>query len=183
MELSALAVFPEEILTKLRTMTSADAPAVLAIYAEGIATGHATFESAAPDWAHFDESKLPAPRLVALDDEGGVTGWAALSPVSSRCVYGGVGEVSVYVAETARGQGLGRTLLRALIEGSEAEGLWTLTAGIFVENEASIRLHEQCGFDRLGVRRGLGKMGHGPMAGQWRDVVQMERRSTVVGID
>jgi len=94
-----------------------------------------------------------------------------------------VGEVSVYVAEAARGQGLGRTLLQALIEASEAEGLWTLTAGIFAENTASIRLHEQCGFQRLGVRRRLGKMSHGPMAGQWRDVVQLERRSTVVGVD
>ncbi|OLF73164.1 phosphinothricin acetyltransferase [Maricaulis sp. W15] len=170
-------------MTTLRTMTPADAADVLAIYAEGIATGHASFESAAPDWVHFDDSKLAAPRLVALDADGAVTGWAALSPVSSRCVYGGVGEVSVYVAEAARGQGLGRTLLQALIEASEAEGLWTLTAGIFAENTASIRLHEQCGFERLGVRRGLGKMGHGPMAGQWRDVVQMERRSDLVGVD
>ncbi|WP_323761442.1 GNAT family N-acetyltransferase [Maricaulis sp.] len=170
-------------MTTLRPMTPADAPDVLAIYAEGIATGHATFESAAPDWVHFDDSKLAAPRLVSADGAGLVTGWAALSPVSSRCVYGGVGEVSVYVAEFARGQGLGRTLLQALIDGSEAEGLWTLTAGIFAENASSIRLHEQCGFERLGVRRGLGKMSHGPMAGQWRDVVQMERRSTVVGVD
>jgi len=170
-------------MTTLRPMTPADAPDVLAIYAEGIATGHATFESAAPDWVHFDGGKLAAPRLVSLDADGGVTGWAALSPVSSRCVYGGVGEVSVYVAEAARGKGLGRVLLQALVEASEAAGLWTLTAGIFAENTASIRLHEQCGFERLGLRRGLGKMGHGPMAGQWRDVVQMERRSAVVGID
>ncbi|WP_295693500.1 GNAT family N-acetyltransferase [uncultured Maricaulis sp.] len=166
----------------IRTMMPADVSAVLAIYAEGIATGHATFESTAPDWAHFDESKLAAPRLVSLDADGGVTGWAALSPVSSRCVYGGVGEVSVYVAEAARGQGLGRALLEALVVASEAEGLWTLTAGVFAENAASIRLHEQCGFERLGVRRRLGKMSHGPMTGQWRDVVQMERRSTVVGV-
>jgi len=164
-------------------MTPADAPAVLAIYAGGIATGHATFESAAPDWVHFDDSKLAAPRLVAVDGEGAIAGWAALSPVSSRCVYGGVGEVSVYVAASARGQGLGRVLLEALVLASEAEGLWTLTAGIFAENTASIRLHEQCGFERLGVRRRLGKMNHGPMAGQWRDVVQMERRSSVVGVD
>ncbi|WP_421922783.1 GNAT family N-acetyltransferase [Maricaulis maris] len=164
-------------------MTAADAPAVLAIYAEGIATGHATFESTAPDWQHYDESKLAVPRLVSLDADGGVIGWAALSPVSSRCVYGGVGEVSVYVAEAARGRGLGLALLEALVVASEAEGLWTLTAGIFTENTASIRLHAQCGFERLGVRRRLGKMSHGPMAGQWRDVVQMERRSDVVGID
>jgi L-amino acid N-acyltransferase YncA len=183
MDQSAGATSRQETMTKLRPMTPTDAPAVLAIYAEGIATGHATFESAAPDWVHFDEGKLAAPRLVSLDGEGGVTGWAALSPVSSRCVYGGVGEVSVYVAEAARGKGLGRILLQALVDGSEAEGLWTLIAGIFVENTASIRLHEQCGFERLGVRRGLGKMSHGPMAGRWRDVVQMERRSTLVGID
>lgn len=170
-------------MTSIRTMMPADVSAVLAIYAEGIATGHATFESTAPDWAQFDESKLAAPRLVSMDADGRVTGWAALSPVSSRCVYGGVGEISVYVAEAARGQGLGRVLLEALVLASEAEGLWTLTAGIFAENTASIRLHEQCGFERLGVRRRLGKMSHGPMAGQWRDVVQMERRSSVVGID
>ncbi|WP_291844343.1 GNAT family N-acetyltransferase [Maricaulis sp.] len=170
-------------MTTVRPMTAADASAVLAIYAEGIATGHATFESAAPDWGHFDDSKLAAPRLVAVDGEGAIAGWAALSPVSSRCVYGGVGEVSVYVSKAARGQGVGRMLLSGLVEASEAEGLWTLTAGIFAENTASIRLHTQCGFERLGVRRGLGKMGHGPMAGRWRDVVQMERRSTVAGID
>ncbi len=170
-------------MTELRPMIPADAPAILAIYGEGIATGHATFESAAPDWAHFDAGKLTAPRLVSLDDDGALTGWAALSPASSRCVYGGVGEVSVYVADAARGQGIGRALLTGLIKASEAEGFWTLTAGVFAENTASIRLHEQCGFERLGVRRGLGKMSHGPMAGQWRDVVQMERRSTVIGVD
>lgn len=109
-------------MTTLRPMTDTDAPAVLAIYAEGIATGHASFENSAPDWVHFDDSKLAAPRLVAVDDAGLVIGWAALSPVSSRCVYGGVGEVSVYVAEAGRGQGVGRVLLAGLVEVSESAG-------------------------------------------------------------
>lgn len=166
----------------LRPMKAPDAAAVLAIYGEGIATGHATFESHVPDWAHFDAGKMASPRLVA-ELNGQVAGWAALSPVSSRCVYGGVGEVSVYVAGAARGRGIGRALLEALVAASEAEGIWMLNAGIFTENTASIALHEGCGFKRLGVQKGLGKMGHGPMAGQWRDVLLMQRRSEVVGVD
>lgn len=169
-------------MTLIRAMTANDADAVLAIYREGIATGHATFESEAPDWTHFDEGKLAAPRLVAELD-GAVTGWAVLSPTSSRCVYGGVGEVTVYVAASARGRGVGRSLLEALVQASEKEGIWTLVAGIFVENESSIALHAKCGFERLGIRKGLGKMGYGPKAGLWRDVLLMERRSTVVGVD
>ncbi len=169
-------------MVRVRLMQPDDSVAVLAIYGEGIDTGHATFESQVPDWAHFDAGKMASPRLVAEQD-GQVQGWAALSPVSSRCVYGGVGEVSVYVASSARGQGVGRALLEALVSGSEAAGIWMLNAGIFVENTASIVLHEACGFKRLGVQKGLGKMGHGPMAGQWRDVLLMQRRSEVVGVD
>ncbi|MHA6289497.1 GNAT family N-acetyltransferase [Maricaulis sp. CAU 1757] len=169
-------------MTRIRTMRDGDAQAVLAVYGAGLAGGHASFEAAVPDWADFDAAKLPEPRLVA--ERGGVVvGWAALSPVSSRCVYGGVAEVSVYVAPEAAGQGVGRLLLEALVGASEAAGLWTLTAGVFAENEASLRLHARCGFERLGVRRGLGRMNYGPMAGRWRDVVQLERRSTVVGVD
>jgi L-amino acid N-acyltransferase YncA len=169
-------------MTMIRTMTSDDADAVLAIYQSGIDTGHATFESQAPDWTHFDDGKMPEPRLVALSGDK-LVGWAALSPVSSRCVYGGVGEVTVYVDSTARGGGIGGALLDALIKASEAAGIWTLQSGIFVENTASIKIHEKHGFEHMGIRKALGKMSYGPMAGQWRDVLMMERRSSVVGVD
>lgn len=169
-------------MTQIRDLRSADANAVLAIYQEGIDTGHATFEASAPDWDQFDSGKMTKPRLVALDAADRVIGWAVLSPVSGRCVYGGVAEVIVYVAAKARGQGVGRALLEVLVEGSEAAGIWTLQASIFVENTGSIALHEVCGFDLLGTRKGLGKMSFGPMTGQWRDVVLMERRSEVVGV-
>ena len=169
-------------MTEIRPMAPGDADAVLRIYGEGIATGHATFESTTPSWPEFDAGKLDAPRLVAVDD-GEILGWAALSPVSSRCVYGGVGEMSVYVAEAARGRGAGRALLEAMVEASEAAGIWMLQAGIFPENEGSIALHERCGFKPLGRLEGLGRMGYGPLAGQWRDVLMMQRRSTVVGVD
>lgn len=164
-------------------MTDNDADAVLQIYQEGIDTGHATFEVSAPDWNGFDAGKLASPRLVAVDETETVLGWAVLSPTSSRCVYGGVAEVTVYVAAAARGQGVGTTLLGALVTASVAEGIWTLTAGIFVENAASITLYESFGFERLGVRRGLGKMRHGALSGRWRDVLQLERRSMVAGVD
>jgi L-amino acid N-acyltransferase YncA len=169
-------------MSMIRNMTPDDRDAVLAIYQSGIDTGHATFESQAPDWAHFDEGKLSEPRLVAKSGDT-LVGWAALSPVSSRCVYGGVGEVTVYVDSVARGEGIGGALLAALISASEAAGIWTLQSGIFVENTASIKIHEKHGFEHMGVRRGLGKMSYGPMAGHWRDVLMMERRSKVVGVD
>ncbi len=160
----------------LRPMTAADWPFVRAIYEQGIATGDATFETAAPDWAAWDAAHLPGGRLVArLASE--VTGWAALTPVSGRCVYAGVAEVSVYVAESARGRGIGRALLGALVTESERLGLWTLQAGILSENEASIALHTACGFRIVGVRERLGQRD-----GVWRDVVLMERRSAVVGV-
>lgn len=167
----------------IRTMTSADADAVLRIYQEGIATGHATFESEAPDWAHFDDGKLARPRLVATEKSDRILGWVVLSPTSSRCVYGGVAEITIYVANEAQGQGVGSALMRAMIAASEAEGIWTIIAGIMRENDASIRLHAAHGFDLLGYRKALGKMSYGPMAGQWRDIAWMERRSRVVGVD
>ena len=167
----------------IRPMTTDDASAVLRIYQEGIDTGHATFERQAPGWDAFDQYRLTSPRLVAENAAGEVCGWAVLTPTSSRCVYGGVAESTIYIAKAARGQGLGKQLLSALIEASEAEGIWTLVAEIFVENTASIALHEALGYQPLGVRRGLGKMSFGPEAGRWRDVLFLERRSERVGVD
>lgn len=149
---------------------------VKAIYVEGIATGHATFETDVPQWEEWDSNHLQACRLVARTG-GEVAGWAALSGVSNRCVYGGVAEVSVYVAEAARYQGLGTRLLQNLVQASEREGIWTLQAGIFPENEASIVLHINCGFRIVGHRQQIGQM-----HGIWRDVILMERRSKVTGI-
>jgi L-amino acid N-acyltransferase YncA len=145
--------------------------AVERIYLEGIATGNATFETSAPAWEAWDKGHLPDLRIVALDGDE-VVGWAALSPVSDRCVYGGVAEGSLYVAEAARGRGIGRQLLEELIHRSEDAGIWTIQTGIFPENEASLRLHERVGFRVLGVREKLGKLD-----GTWRDVVFLERRS------
>jgi phosphinothricin acetyltransferase len=159
----------------VRELRSEDWPSVRAIYEDGIRSGDATFETEAPSWEDWDASHHPVLRLVALHDDS-VVGWAALSPTSSRCCYRGVGEVSVYVAEAARGAGVGSTLLRELVERSEAAGYWTLTAGIFPENEASRRLHRACGFRELGVHERLGEL-----SGVWRDVVWLERRSRVVG--
>ncbi len=166
----------------IRDMTANDADAVLAIYAQGIATGHATFEHSPPDWAGFDAKRLKTPRLVAELD-GQVVGWAAASGVSDRCVYGGVAEGTIYVAESARGRGVGKALLSAFIAAAEDAGIWTLNAGIFTDNRASIRLHEACGYRMVGTRKRLGKMGFGPMAGKWRDVALMEYRSERVGVD
>ena len=146
-----------------------------AIYLEGIATGNATFEKEAPKWERWDESHLPPCRLVArVANE--VIGWAALSPVSRRPVYAGVAEVSVYVSERARGEGVGTRLLDRLVRDSEREGFWTLQAGIFPENTASISLHAHAGFRIIGTRERLGCMD-----GRWRDVVLMERRSKTIG--
>lgn len=159
----------------IRPMTADDWPAVRTIYEEGIATGHATFEQKAPAWDAWDADHLPDCRLVAERGEE-VIGWAALSAVSGRCVYAGVGEVSVYVAASARGQGVGRRLLQALVEASERCGLWTLQAGIFPENAGSVAVHERCGFRVIGRRARIGQM-----HGQWRDILLLERRSEVVG--
>lgn len=161
-------------------MTGDDQEAVLAIYAEGMATGHATFQNDLPTWREWDEGHIEEARLVAVKD-GEILGWAALTPVSGRCVYAGVAEVSLYVAEKGRGQGIGKALMDALIEGSEVAGIWTLQAGIFPENKASVALHAYGGFRLVGRREALGKMAYGPLQGQWRDVLLMERRSSVAG--
>ncbi|MBN1979860.1 MAG: N-acetyltransferase [Anaerolineae bacterium] len=150
-----------------------------AIYLEGIATGNATFETDAPDWEKWDRAHLTDCRLVARKGGrpfGRVVGWAALSPVSGRCAYAGVASLSIYVAETARGQGVGKALLQALIEASEQRGIWTLEAGIFPENAASLALRRSCGFREVGRRERIGRMD-----GVWRDVIFVERRSKIVG--
>jgi phosphinothricin acetyltransferase len=159
---------------EMRELTAHDWPDVRVIYEEGIATRHATFETEAPSWAAWDGTHLEGHRLVALRD-GEVVGWAALSPVSERCVYAGVAEDSVYVAGRARGKGFGRRLLSALVERAERDGIWTVQAGIFPENRSSLSLHRACGFRVVGVRERLGKRD-----GVWRDVVLMERRSKEV---
>jgi L-amino acid N-acyltransferase YncA len=148
---------------------------VARIYAEGIATRLATFETEVPSWQAWDGAHLAEHRLMARED-GRAAGWAALAPVSSRCVYAGVAEVSVYVAAAARGHGVGSALLSALVASSEVGGVWTLEAGILPENEASVRMHERCGFRVVGRRERLGRMD-----GEWRDVLLLERRSRVAG--
>ncbi|UQU67509.1 N-acetyltransferase family protein [Couchioplanes caeruleus] len=155
-------------------MTSAHAEAVLAIYAAGIATGNATFETAPPAWVAFDAARLPGHRYVALDGDT-VTGWIACSPVSARPVYAGVVEHSVYVDPAHGGRGIGRVLLEALIASSEAAGIWTIQSGIFPENTASLALHRRCGFRQIGVRERVGK--HDEV---WRDVILLERRSPTI---
>ena len=162
----------------IRTLDVGDWPAVEAIYASGIATGNATFETQPPTWESFDSGRLAEHRLVL--DDGGVLGWAAVSPISSREAYRGVVEHSVYVDEDARGRGIGRQLLEALILSTEAAGVWTIQSGVFPENEASLRLHEAFGFRRVGTRERIARMAYGPYAGQWRDVVLIERRSALV---
>lgn len=159
-------------------MTAGDWPQVRRIYEEGIATGEATFEREAPDWHHFDHSHRHDCRLVARDGTGGpVLGWTALTAYSARRVYSGVAWESVYVAAAARGRGVGRALLEALIPASETVGLWTLLAGVQAENAPSLSLHERVGFRRIGFQRAIGRDG----TGRWRDVVLLERRSEVVG--
>jgi phosphinothricin acetyltransferase len=157
-------------------MNAGDAAVVLAIYAAGIATGDATFQTEVPRWEEWDAAHLRTPRLVARDAAGTILGWCALSPISSRAVYAGVAEESVYVAASARGRGVGRALLEAMCRASEEAGIWTLQTGIFPENTASLAVHEACGFRVLGVRERIGRH-----HGIWRDVVFMERRSQRVG--
>jgi len=151
-------------------------PSVKKIYEEGIATGNATFQTAAPAWEEWDAAHVKNSRLVAIENDE-VLGWAALTAVSSRCVYAGVGEISVYVAAAARGKGLGKKLLQALIEASEKNDFWTLQAGIFPENEASVKIHEDCGFRIIGRREKIGQMD-----GIWRDTLLLERRSKITGV-
>ena len=157
----------------IEPMTAAHAVPVLAIYQSGLDTGHASFETAAPDWDRFDAAHLPGHRYVAADPgSGGVLGWVAVSPVSSRCVYAGVVEHSVYVHPAAAGRGVGRALLRRLIASTETAGIWTIQSGIFPENTASLRLHISAGFRAVGTRERIGQH-----HGRWRDVVLIERRS------
>jgi L-amino acid N-acyltransferase YncA len=161
----------------IEKMRRADWEQVCAVYLEGVATGDATFETEAPTWAEWDAAHLPFARLVARGGEA-LWGWAALSPVSRRKVYEGVAEVSVYVGGRFRGRGVGRALLEALVEESERGGVWTLQAGVFPENEASVALHRACGFREVGRRERIGRQG-----GRWRDTVLLERRSRTVGVD
>jgi phosphinothricin acetyltransferase len=149
-------------------------PAVARIYVEGIDTGDATFETETPEWECWDAQHLDEHRFVALRD-GEVVGWVAARAVSDRCAYAGVVEHSVYVAEAARGEGVGRALLEVLVVSTEAAGIWTIQTGIFPENVASLRLHERAGFEIVGRRKRIGKR-----EGIWRDVIAVERRSPVV---
>jgi len=158
-------------------MTCADWDAVRTIYAEGIATGNASIETGPPTWDVWNARHLDQCRLVARLG-GAVVGWVALAPYSGRCAYHGVAEVSIYIAERHRGQGIGRALLDAAIAESERHGIWTLQAGIFPENGISIALHTKCGFREVGTRERLGKLN-----GAWRNVILLERRSSVVGVD
>jgi L-amino acid N-acyltransferase YncA len=162
------------------SMLSADDwPAAARIYAAGIASGNATFESEAPGWEQWSRGHAGYPDVLARGPHGDVLGWAALTPTSPRAVYRGVGAVSIYVDPAVARQGVGSVLLGALIEASERAGFWTLEAGIFPENAGSIALHERLGFELVGVRRRVGRMPDG----RWRDVRLYERRSASVGRD
>ena len=149
--------------------------AVRNIYEEGIATGNATFQTSAPSWEEWDKAHSLKPRLLATDNDE-ILGWAAITPVSGRCVYAGVGEVSVYVSAAARGRGIGKKLLQALIGESEKENFWTLQAGIFPENISSLFIHKACGFRVIGTRERIGQIN-----GVWRDTVLLEKRSPTTG--
>jgi phosphinothricin acetyltransferase len=161
-------------MVEIRAMTAEDWPTVESIYAAGIATGDATFETAPPSWEEFDAGRLADHRLVAVE-QGEIVGWAALSPTSSRACYAGVVEHSVYVAEAARGRGVGRALMEELIAGADAGGIWTIQTSIFPENVASVTLHERAGFRVVGRRERIAELN-----GVWRDTVLLERRSTRV---
>jgi len=163
---------------QLRALIPDDWPAVARIYRQGIDTGDATFETSVPTWEAWDQGRLAACRIVA-EEAGSVVGFAALSPTSKRTVYAGVAEVMIYVEAGRRGRGVGRRLLEALVRASEEAGVWTLQAGIFPENRASIALHLDLGFRLVGTRERLGRTADG----RWRDVVLLERRSTVAGTE
>ncbi len=160
---------------KFRNLLPSDWEQVAEIYSKGIKTGNATFELTVPSWENWNKSHLDTCRIVA-ETKNIITGWAALTPVSSRCVYGGVAEVSVYVHPQFFGQKIGSQLLEVLITESEKNDIWTLQASIFPENKASIRIHEKHGFRKIGYRERIGNMN-----GKWRDTVILERRSSIVG--
>jgi L-amino acid N-acyltransferase YncA len=165
---------PRLLSVELRDLRSDDWPEVSRIFSEGIATGNATFETEVPSWERWDATHLPEHRFVAERD-GRVVGWIALAPVSSRSCYAGVAEVSAYVGEEARGEGVGASLLTAVIDSSERAGIWTLQTGVFPENEVSVRLLQRFGFRAVGTQERIGQL-----HGIWRDVVLLERRSEVV---
>ena len=170
--LVAVAVNP--LVMKIRNLLPSDWDSVKSIYEKGIATDNATFQTSAPSWEEWDSSHLGTCRVIA-EENGSLLGWAALTPVSSRCVYAGVAEVSVYVHPEQSGKGIGLALLEALVTLSEAEGIWTLQTDIFPENIGSLRIHEKAGFRTLGVREKIGKQN-----GVWRDTVLLERRSNKI---
>ncbi|TDB75458.1 GNAT family N-acetyltransferase [Micromonospora sp. KC723] len=159
----------------VRPMTADDADRVLAIYQAGLDGGQASFETTAPTWAAFDATRLPDHRFVAVDGDGNVVAWIAVSPTSTRAVYAGVVEHSVYVDPAAQGRGAGGLLLDALIASTEAAGIWTVQSGVFPENVASLVLHQRAGFRVVGTRERVGRH-----HGRWRDVVLLERRSRLV---
>jgi phosphinothricin acetyltransferase len=168
----------EAVSFTIEPMTAEDGPAVIAIYEEGIATGVATFDVGAPEWRRFNATHRRECRLVARDRDGTVLGWTALSSWSGRAVYSGVVWESVYVSAAARGRGVGRALLEALIPATEAAGIWTVIAGVQANNAPSIALHEAAGFRRIGYQEGVGR----DASGIWRDVILFERRSERIGV-
>lgn len=162
---------------EIKPITKDNFSEVIEIYKQGLATNIATFQNDTPQWEDWDKGHLDFCRISIYDNDK-MIGWASLTPVSSRCVYAGVAEVSIYIAQDERGKGIGKTLLTELIQQSEENGIWTLQSGIFAENENSIKLHEKCGFRLVGYREKIGKKN-----GVWKDNVFMERRSKNIGID
>ncbi|MEP6920935.1 MAG: N-acetyltransferase family protein [bacterium] len=169
---------PQAPVVRLEPMQERHWLEVCSIYLEGIATGDATFETAAPSWEEWDQGHLPFARIVAIAPDGNVQGWASLSLVSKRSAYAGVAEVSIYLAARARGKGVGSALLERLVQESELNGIWTLQASIFPENEASLELHSRCGFREVGARTRIAKL-----KGVWRSTILLERRSGISGQD
>ncbi|WP_133541885.1 GNAT family N-acetyltransferase [Microbacterium sp. BK668] len=167
---------------RIRDLTPEDWPAVEEIYRHGIEDGDATFESQTPTWETFDAGRIGSPRLVAERD-GSIVGWAAASPISPRPVYRGVIEHSVYIRRDARGSGVGRALLDAFVQAADEAGFWMIQASVFPENSASLRLHESAGFRVVGRRERIARSRVGPHAGEWRDTILIERRSTRNGLD
>jgi L-amino acid N-acyltransferase YncA len=160
----------------IRNMQPEDWPSVSSIYQQGISSGISTFETSVPEWEEWDKAHRKTCRFVAVSPENIVIGWAVLSQISKRDAYHGVAEVSIYISEISRGQGVGKALLKRLVESSENDGIWTLQAGIFAENEASINLHLACGFRVIGRRERIARLN-----GSWHDTVLLEKRSLIVG--